>query len=120
MSQPSWKGDPKWDISRMSEWKSEDFPRGAVIPESGNSKYYRTGGWRSERPTRDPITCTQCLLCWIVCPDAAIRVENERIADDTFDYDHCKGCGVCANECPVDAIRLVPEGCELTEGEKDA
>ena len=30
-----------------------------------------------------------------------------------FDLDHCKGCGMCANECPSDAITMVPEGCEL-------
>jgi pyruvate ferredoxin oxidoreductase delta subunit len=26
-----------------------------------------------------------------------------------FDYRYCKGCGVCANECPVDAIEMVRE-----------
>lgn len=26
-----------------------------------------------------------------------------------FDYRYCKGCGVCANECPVDAIKMVRE-----------
>jgi Pyruvate/2-oxoacid:ferredoxin oxidoreductase delta subunit len=25
------------------------------------------------------------------------------------DYDYCKGCGVCANECPKKAIAMVPE-----------
>ncbi|MFP3483271.1 MAG: 4Fe-4S binding protein, partial [Caldivirga sp.] len=24
-------------------------------------------------------------------------------------YDYCKGCGICANECPVKAIKMVPE-----------
>ncbi|MCK4652351.1 MAG: 4Fe-4S binding protein, partial [Methanosarcinales archaeon] len=30
---------------------------------------------------------------------------------DTFaaDYDHCKGCGICASECPKDAIEMVLE-----------
>ena len=101
----------KWDISKMNEWKSDDFPRGAVIPEAGNSQYYVTGGWRSERPYRSEEKCTQCLICWIVCPDTSINVEDEKVT--TFDYDHCKGCGVCANECPFDAITMVPEGCEL-------
>jgi 2-oxoisovalerate ferredoxin oxidoreductase delta subunit len=25
------------------------------------------------------------------------------------DYDYCKGCGVCANECPFKAISMVEE-----------
>ncbi|MDI6692199.1 MAG: 4Fe-4S binding protein [Anaerosomatales bacterium] len=103
----------KWDISRMGEWTSDEFPLGAVIPEAGNSDDYVTGGWRSQRPERDDEKCTQCLLCWIVCPDSAIRVQDEKVT--RFDLKHCKGCGVCANECPVDAITMVPEGCDLPE-----
>jgi len=26
-----------------------------------------------------------------------------------FDYDYCKGCGICANECPTKAIEMVRE-----------
>ncbi|MDI6843341.1 MAG: 4Fe-4S binding protein [Anaerosomatales bacterium] len=103
----------KWDISRIDEWTSDEFPLGAVIPEAGNSDDYVTGGWRSQRPERDDEKCTQCLLCWIVCPDSAIRVQDEKVT--AFDLKHCKGCGVCANECPVDAITMVPEGCDLPE-----
>jgi pyruvate ferredoxin oxidoreductase delta subunit len=102
-----------WDISKMGEWKAEDFPMGAVIPESGNSRDYVTGGWRSERPGRDDDRCTQCLLCWIVCPDSAINVAGEKVT--TFNLDHCKGCGVCAQVCPSEAIVMTPEGCELPE-----
>jgi pyruvate ferredoxin oxidoreductase delta subunit len=25
-------------------------------------------------------------------------------------YYYCKGCGICAKECPVDAISMVQEG----------
>ena len=33
--------------------------------------------------------------------------------DDTetpyaIDYDYCKGCGICAAECPCGAIEMVP------------
>ena len=104
----------KWDLTNINEWKSDDFPGGAVIPEAGNSDYYITGGWRSERPLRDDEKCTNCLLCWIVCPDSAIGATDGQIG--AFDYDHCKGCGVCANECPVDAIRMENEQvCLLAE-----
>jgi Pyruvate/2-oxoacid:ferredoxin oxidoreductase delta subunit len=26
-----------------------------------------------------------------------------------IDYDYCKGCGICAQECPAKAIRMVAE-----------
>ncbi len=106
----------KWDISKMGTWKAEDFPAGAVIPEAGNSCDYVTGGWRSERPVRDESKCTQCMLCWVYCPDSAVNVEDGKVT--AFNYDHCKGCGICANECAPDAIQMVPEGCELPEVKK--
>jgi len=101
----------KWDVSKIDEWTSEEFPKGATIPVAGNSAEYVTGGWRSERPYRDDDKCTQCLLCWVFCPDTSVCVKDEKVYD--FDYDHCKGCGICAHECPADAIEMVPEGCEL-------
>jgi len=72
---------------------------------------YRTGDWRSFRPVRDPKKCTKCLLCHMVCPDASIKW-NKETQDIEFDYDFCKGCGICANECPVKAIVMVQEGGE--------
>ena len=101
----------KWDVSDMNDWTSDRFPRGAVIPVAGNSDDYITGGWRSERPWINKEKCTECLLCWIFCPDSSVIVEDEKITG--FDLAHCKGCGVCARECPFDAIDMVPEGCEL-------
>ncbi|MHB9004161.1 MAG: 4Fe-4S binding protein [Coriobacteriia bacterium] len=108
----------KWDISKINEWKAEEFPRAAVIPECGNSDDYDVGGWRSERPWRDPEVCTQCMLCWVFCPDSAVLVEDEKMVG--FDLTKCKGCGICASECPKNpkfdgrkAIEMVLEGCEV-------
>lgn len=103
----------KWDISQLESWTYRDFPPGAVIPDAGNSIRYVTGGWRSHRPWRDEKTCTQCLLCWIVCPDSSVLVTDEKVTG--FDLDHCKGCGICSQVCPVDSIEMVPEGCEIPE-----
>ena len=105
--------DTKWDISGIDEWASDEYPRGATIPTAGNSTAYVTGGWRSERPVRDEAACTQCLICWIFCPDTSVLVEGEKVVE--FDYEHCKGCGICAHECPAKCIAMVPEGCELPE-----
>lgn len=101
----------KWDVSDINQWKSDQFPRGAVIPTAGNSCEYVTGGWRSERPCRDDAKCTQCLLCWMFCPDSSVMVTDKKVHD--FDLEHCKGCGICAKECPAGAIEMVPEGCDL-------
>jgi 2-oxoacid:acceptor oxidoreductase delta subunit (pyruvate/2-ketoisovalerate family) len=107
----------KWDISRVNEWKAEDFPKGCVIPASGNSAEYNVGGWRSERPIHDMEACIQCMLCFIFCPDSAVVLEEGKVVG--FDYEHCKGCGICAMECPTNpklgrsAIEMIPEGCEF-------
>lgn len=81
---------------------------GGLIDEAGNSVLFKTGDWRSQKPVRDQEKCTDCLQCWIVCPDVSIIVKDQKIVK--IDYDYCKGCGICANVCPVDAIEMVAEG----------
>jgi 2-oxoacid:acceptor oxidoreductase delta subunit (pyruvate/2-ketoisovalerate family) len=52
--------------------------------------------------------CFECDNCYGVCPDnAVIKHGPERGFD--FNYDYCKGCGVCVAECPCGAIRMEPE-----------
>lgn len=53
--------------------------------------------------------CFSCDNCFGVCPDnAVVKLDGpgERYA---IDYDFCKGCGLCAAECPCGAIEMVPE-----------
>jgi len=52
--------------------------------------------------------CFECDNCYGVCPDnAVIKLgPGQRFR---FNYDYCKGCGVCAQECPCGAIAMVPE-----------
>lgn len=72
------------------------------------STEYLTGDWRTHKPVLNPEKCTRCLLCHLYCPDGTV-LWNPKSEEVTFDYDHCKGCGVCANECPVGAIEMVLE-----------
>ena len=74
------------------------LPRAGAIMAAGNSVKNETGSWRTFRPVWDPEKCIHCLTCWILCPDAAIIVADGKVT--SIDYDHCKGCGICANECP--------------------
>lgn len=85
-------------------WKS--LPMGAVIIEPGSSVKYKTGDWRAFKPVVDKTKCVNCLLCWIYCPDSAI-IRREKWVE--VNYEHCKGCGICAHECPTKAIEMVEE-----------
>jgi 2-oxoacid:acceptor oxidoreductase delta subunit (pyruvate/2-ketoisovalerate family) len=52
--------------------------------------------------------CFECDNCYGVCPDnAVIKLGPGRRFD--FNYDYCKGCGICVAECPCGAIEMVPE-----------
>ena len=96
----------KWNIEGVEGWKWKEHPFGATILEAGNAQYYNTGGWRTKRPCLTG-KCNDCLQCWIFCPDTAVDVEDGKHIG--FDYDHCKGCGICAKVCAVKAISMVDE-----------
>jgi NADPH-dependent glutamate synthase beta subunit-like oxidoreductase len=52
-------------------------------------------------------TCNLCDTCLIFCPDVAIvRLDHKGYE---VNYDYCKGCGVCAEECPRYAISIEEE-----------
>ncbi len=81
----------------------------------------RTGSWRVERPIIDLERCTPakknksvCHLCWLYCPDAVISKDIE----PRIDLEYCKGCGICAEECPTKAITMVEESVIAAKEEK--
>ena len=53
-------------------------------------------------------TCTFCMRCYDYCPDLSIQMDG-KAKERAIDYDHCKGCGICAEECPRGAISWVHE-----------
>jgi 2-oxoacid:acceptor oxidoreductase delta subunit (pyruvate/2-ketoisovalerate family) len=52
--------------------------------------------------------CFECDNCYGVCPDNAV-IKLGPGKRFQFNYDYCKGCGLCAAECPCGAIQMVPE-----------
>jgi 2-oxoacid:acceptor oxidoreductase delta subunit (pyruvate/2-ketoisovalerate family) len=52
--------------------------------------------------------CFECDNCFGVCPDNAV-IKLGPGNRFKIDYDYCKGCGICATECPCGAIRMEPE-----------
>lgn len=65
-----------------------------------------TGDWRSLRPVVNIVKCVKCATCWIYCPTQCIR-EKESWFEANLEI--CKGCGVCAQECPHNAITMEEE-----------
>jgi NADPH-dependent glutamate synthase beta subunit-like oxidoreductase len=53
-------------------------------------------------------TCFECDNCYGMCPDNAV-IKLGPGKGFEFKYDYCKGCGICAQECPCGAIMMVPE-----------
>jgi len=56
--------------------------------------------------------CLACDNCWALCPDVAVLKTREVAADGShyvFDYGYCKGCGLCAHECPTGYIVMQEE-----------
>jgi 2-oxoacid:acceptor oxidoreductase delta subunit (pyruvate/2-ketoisovalerate family) len=53
--------------------------------------------------------CFSCDNCYGMCPDNAVLKLDTTDEPYAFDYDYCKGCGICAAECPCGAIEMVPE-----------
>lgn len=84
-------------------------PRAGTILKAGNSVKHETGSWRTFRPVWHKEKCIQCFTCWVLCPDSAIRVENDKVCG--VNYAFCKGCGICAAECPpkANAFDMKPE-----------
>jgi len=64
----------------------------------------KTGSWRTFRPEKDDTKCNKCLFCWYFCPEGCIIRKGEAL---TINLDYCKGCGICAHECPKEAIKMV-------------
>jgi len=52
--------------------------------------------------------CFECDNCYGVCPDNAVNKLGPGKRFE-FNYDFCKGCGLCVAECPCGAIKMTPE-----------
>jgi 2-oxoacid:acceptor oxidoreductase delta subunit (pyruvate/2-ketoisovalerate family) len=96
-------------VAELKPW--DDLPVGGAVIRA-QAPRPQTGGWRTGvKPAVDLSRCVNCLLCWLYCPDSAVLLDGTTFTG--FDYDYCKGCEICAEMCPVQAIEMVPEETQL-------
>jgi pyruvate ferredoxin oxidoreductase delta subunit len=86
-------------------WREVEL--GCFITEPGSSAEVRTGDWKSRRPIVDFNKCNKCTLCYFFCPEGCIVKNKEGYFEPDLFY--CKGCGICATECPKETITMVEE-----------
>ncbi len=66
----------------------------------------KTGDWRYQRPVVKTAKCCHCGSCYLFCPTGCVVDQGSHFAAD---LDYCKGCGICARQCPGSAIMMVRE-----------
>lgn len=106
----------------MSDKKSWEALELAIELPPATSLGYKTGGWRIVRPVWNATECIHCMICVAYCPDMAIPAEKSEEGTvgkggRTFkgavrretNFDYCKGCGICAQECPTKCLSMVRE-----------
>jgi 2-oxoacid:acceptor oxidoreductase delta subunit (pyruvate/2-ketoisovalerate family) len=106
------------DFDRLNTWYYSDAPhmirprleaarRATTFDEVVQPLDERTALFEARR-CMSCGNCFECDNCFGVCPDTAVTKLGDGLRY-AFDYDYCKGCGVCATECPAGAISMVPE-----------
>jgi len=106
------------DMDKLNTWYYADAPK-AVQPEldvvrrqTGFDEIHRgldeTNALYEARRCLSCGNCFECDNCYGVCPDNAVNKLGPGKRFE-FNYDYCKGCGICAAECPCGAIEMVPE-----------
>lgn len=98
----------KVDVTVEGAVKVKDIPLGFTA-RPGTTKNFKTGDWRSARPVLDREKCIYCGFCYIYCPDGVYEDMGSEEKYYKADLDFCKGCGVCAQECPKKCIQMVVE-----------
>ena len=71
----------------------------------GGSSDFDSERWRVVRPNMDKERCTDCGACIEFCPMGTIYADGAVIR---IRYESCIGCGVCAVDCRIHAIKMEP------------
>jgi 2-oxoacid:acceptor oxidoreductase delta subunit (pyruvate/2-ketoisovalerate family) len=112
--------EPPVAFDSLNPWYFSDAPR-SVRPQLELARRQSTfeevtGGLDASTALFEARRCMSCGSCFAcdncfgVCPDnAVIKLDPAGAYAYAIDLDYCKGCGICAQECPSGAIRMRPE-----------
>jgi pyruvate ferredoxin oxidoreductase delta subunit len=89
----------------MSMWEKNKV--GCILLEKDLAQPFKKGDKRLKKPVFNEEQCTKCALCYLYCPDAAIKEKDNNFFEADLNY--CKGCGVCSRECWFGAITMVED-----------
>lgn len=70
-------------------------------------KALERSSWRVQKPVIDYKKCIKCKTCWLFCPDSAYKINKQDFTE--ADPNICKGCAICAINCPVKCITMERE-----------
>jgi pyruvate-ferredoxin/flavodoxin oxidoreductase len=120
-------------VKPISEGRKVPWDRFLPLVPAATSRYRDMSHIGAQLPVYDASKCLACGLCAASCPDSALcsTVTPRPIPDEARRYfkifkkppkgipwerfalnidvvpGACKGCGICAQVCPVDALRMV-------------
>ncbi|MFH1596759.1 MAG: 2-oxoacid:acceptor oxidoreductase family protein [Pseudomonadota bacterium] len=119
-------------VKPILEGKKVPWDRFLPIVPAGTSRYRDMSYIATQLPVYDAAKCIACGLCAASCPDSAlISTVTDRPVDEAARYfkkfkstpkgipwercalninadpNSCKGCAVCAQVCPTDALKMV-------------
>jgi len=86
---------------KMADRKIEN---GGIITDAGNSARLGKGIGKKFKVSIDLSVCNKCGRCWMYCPDSVFK-KNESGNFEAV-VEHCKGCGLCIEVCPLKCITL--------------
>ena len=92
-------------MQTIAEFKQK--PINCFLLDNQKARPFRPGDKREKKPVIDKNKCIKCGLCYIFCPDGAIKRIDEGYYDVELDW--CKGCGICELECWFGAISMIQE-----------
>ncbi len=120
-------------VKPISEGRKVPWDHFLPVVPKGTSKYRDMSHIGSQLPLWNPEKCTACGTCTASCPDSALfcTITDRPIPDEARRYfkilkkppkglpwdrfamnlnvvpSACKGCGICAQVCPTDALRML-------------